>query len=66
MSDSAKIFSAESDAEESSDIFTSDANKIVTANGRATIENYDYKTGEAFRTEYENIAKAIEENSIAY
>ena len=67
LSDSAKIFSTESDAEEEiSDIFTGDAKKIVTANGRATIKNYDYKTGEAFITEYENIADAIKENSIAY
>ena len=67
LSDSAKIFNAESDVEEeSSDIFTGDAKKIVMANGRDTIKNYDYKTGEAFRTEYENIADAIKENSIAY
>ena len=65
-SDSAKIFGAKISAEEILEMFTGDSKKIVAANGRATIKNYDYKKGEAFITEYENIAEAIEENSIAF
>ncbi len=56
----------ENDAEKITDMFTGDAAKIIVAGSRATVTNYDYKGGEAFRTEYENIADAIEENSIAY
>ncbi|MBO4779146.1 MAG: hypothetical protein J5497_00765, partial [Selenomonadaceae bacterium] len=54
------------DAEEISDMFTGDADKIVAAKGRATIKNYDHTSGEAFTTEYENIASAVKESLIAY
>ena len=55
-----------SSTEEISDMFSGDADKITVSNGRATIKNYDAKSGDAFITKHENIAEAISENAIAY
>ena len=48
------------------DLKAGGATKIYAAEGKATVENYNAKSGAAFLTENENIGEAIEENSIAY
>ena len=48
------------------DLKAGGATEIFAAEGRATVENYNAKTSAAFLTENENIAEAIEENSIAF
>ena len=48
------------------DLKSGGATKIYAAEGKVTVENYNAKSGAAFLTENENIAEAIEENSITY
>ena len=48
------------------DLKAGGATEIFATEGQATVENYKATSGAAFLTENENIADAIEENSIAY
>ena len=48
------------------DLKAGGATKIYAADGKVTVDNYNAKSGTAFLTDYENIAEAIKENSIAF